>query len=67
LDLFSQFNARLRRQGQGRPVICHRILCRGTLDQAQALALAGKATTQEELRQAVREYRRGKSGMDRAA
>ncbi len=67
LDLYSQFNARLRRQGQGRPVICHRILTRDTLDQAQALALADKATTQEGLRQAVREYRRNKGGMDRAA
>lgn len=57
LDLYEQFNARLRRQGQGAPVICHRILCRDTLDQAQALALEGKATTQDSLRKAVKEYR----------
>lgn len=57
LDLYDQGNARIRRQGQGHPVICHRILCRGTLDQAQALALDTKATTQTALRQAVRDYR----------
>ena len=57
LDLFDQFNARLRRQGQGHPVICHRILIRDTLDQAQADALESKATTQTDLRRAVKEYR----------
>ena len=67
LDSVDQFNARLRRQGQGRPVICHRILCKDTLDQAQALALADKATTQEGLRAAVREYRRGKGALAHAA
>jgi SNF2 family DNA or RNA helicase len=39
LDLYEQFNARVRRQGQGVPVICHRIMCQATLDQAQAMAL----------------------------
>ena len=57
LDLVDQFNARIRRQGQGAPVICHRILCRDTLDQAQALALDDKATTQASLRKAIKEYR----------
>ena len=36
LRLYNQFNGRLRRQGQGRPVTCHRILCLDTVDQAQA-------------------------------
>jgi len=57
LELYDQFNGRLRRQGQGIPVICHRILMRDTLDQAQALALDEKATTQSGLRNAVKQYR----------
>jgi SNF2 family DNA or RNA helicase len=60
LDLYDQFNARLRRQGQGAPVICHRIMCRDTLDQAQAIALNDKATTQSALRGAVKQYREQK-------
>lgn len=61
LDLYEQFNARLRRQGQGVPVICHRILCKDTLDQAQAEALSDKATTQQGIRRAVKDYRENKS------
>ncbi len=57
LDLYEQFNARVRRQGQGVPVICHRILMQDTLDQAQALVLDDKATTQAGLRNAVKQYR----------
>lgn len=60
LDLYEQFNARIRRQGQGHPVICHRILCKDTLDQAQALALDDKASTQTALRAAVKEYRQSR-------
>lgn len=62
LDLYDQFNARVRRQGQGAPVMCHRILTRGTLDQAQALALSTKGDTQTSLRSAINEYRRMKDG-----
>lgn len=58
LDLYDQFNARVRRQGQGASVVCHRILCRDTLDQAQAIALNEKATTQAGLRAAVKQYRK---------
>jgi SNF2 family DNA or RNA helicase len=61
LDLYEQFNARVRRQGQGVPVICHRIMCQATLDQAQALALDEKATTQAGLRNAVKQYRLSKA------
>lgn len=60
LDLYEQFNARVRRQGQGVPVICHRILTHNTLDQAQMEALDEKATTQNALRAAVKRYRDGK-------
>lgn len=58
LRLYSQFNGRLRRQGQGVPVICHRILCLDTMDQAQAIALNEKAETEGSLRAAVKEYRK---------
>lgn len=61
LDLYEQFNARIRRQGQGAPVICHRILCKDTLDEAQSIALADKATTQNGLRAAIKSYRACKS------
>ena len=57
LELYMQFNARLHRQGQGAPVMCHRILMQNTLDQAQALALDEKAQTQAGLRNAIKQYR----------
>lgn len=60
LDLYEQFNARLRRQGQGIPVICHRILMGKTMDQAQAAALASKDQTQVSLRNAIKDYRKTK-------
>src|SRR5574343_321053 len=61
LDLYEQFNARVRRQGQGAPVMCHRILMLNTLDHAQALALDEKATTQAGLRNAIKQYRISKN------
>ena len=57
LDLYDQMNARIRRQGQGAPVICHRLMMLDTLDQAQAMALDEKAQTQAGLRNAVKQYR----------
>lgn len=60
LDLYEQFTARIRRQGQGVPVVAHRILCRDTLDQAQALVLEEKGNTQTALRNAVKKYRESK-------
>ena len=57
LDLYDQMNARIRRQGQGAPVICHRLMVLETLDQAQAMALDEKAQTQAGLRNAVKQYR----------
>ena len=43
-----------------RPVIVHRILARGTTDEAVLSALDAKATTQEGLKKALNEYRRSK-------
>lgn len=61
LDLYQQMNARLRRQGQGVPVVCHRIMTKDTLDNAQSIALDEKAITQDSLRDAVKKYREDKS------
>jgi SNF2 family DNA or RNA helicase len=61
LDLYDQFNARIRRQGQGMPVICHRIIVPETLDEAQVMALDEKSTTEKALRKAVSEYRAKKN------
>ena len=60
LDLYNQMNARIRRQGQGVPVICHRILCTDTFDVVQSEALESKAETETALRQAVKNYRQNK-------
>lgn len=57
LDLYEQMNARIRRQGQGRPVMCHRIMIKDTLDQAQAQRLNDKDRTQTALRNSVKQYR----------
>jgi SNF2 family DNA or RNA helicase len=62
LDLYDQFNARIRRQGQGKSVVCHRIISENTLDAVQAKALVDKATTQKDLRQAINDYRKMKYG-----
>lgn len=58
LDLYLQANARLARQGQKLPVIIHRILSTGTMDYLVLEALLNKATTQDELRAAIKNYRR---------
>lgn len=57
LDLYEQFNARLYRQGQTAPVICHRILTDNTLDMGVRDALVDKAGTQDSIRDAIRKYR----------
>jgi len=56
LDLTDQMNARLYRQGQGQPVICHRIMIEGTVESAVYSALQAKAQTQDELRAAISKY-----------
>ena len=58
LELYNQFNARLtgghRRRGR---VMLHHILAKDTMDEVIYGALVNKATTQVELKQAVRDYR----------
>jgi len=60
LDLYEQFNSRLRRQGNSVPVVCHRLLIKDTLDKAQAIALSEKANTQSALKKAIKDYRNSK-------
>lgn len=49
LELYQQANARLHRQGQEKPVIVHRLLVQGGVDEDVAKALEGKADTQDAL------------------
>lgn len=54
LELYQQANARLHRQGQGHPVIVHRLLVDGGMDHAVAKALSDKTDTQEALINALK-------------
>lgn len=54
LELYSQFNGRLHRQGQERPVIVHHILAEGTVDDAVHATLKDKDATQSDLLEAVK-------------
>ena len=49
LELYQQANARLYRQGQTKPVIIHRLLVKGGVDEDVAKALEGKDETQAAL------------------
>lgn len=54
LELYSQFNGRLFRQGQTKNVIIHHIILTGTHDDDVLLALAAKDKKQENLIKAVK-------------
>lgn len=54
LELLQQFNARLYRQGQERPVIIHKLITEGTVDEDVVKAQDRKADKQEALMQAVK-------------
>lgn len=49
LELYQQANARLHRQGQSHPVIAHRLITSGTVDERMAAALQQKKGTQQAL------------------
>lgn len=55
LELYQQFNARLYRQGQGKPVIIHHIVTRGTIDEKIIKSLEGKRETQDGLMESIKE------------
>ena len=54
LELYQQANARLHRQGQEKPVIVHRLLVQGGVDEDVAKALEGKDETQAALVEALK-------------
>lgn len=54
LEDYQQFNKRLHRPGQKRPVIIHHLLCRGTIEEHVLSALQGKDEVQNELLDALR-------------
>ena len=60
LELTEQLNARINRNGQKRPVIIHRILCKDTLDLAVMDALNRKDDDQRGLKDAIGRYRAGR-------
>lgn len=56
LELYSQANARLYRQGQEHGVIVHHIVCGGTVDSRVLAALRNKDATQRSLLDALKGY-----------
>ena len=54
LELYQQANARLHRQGQKKPVIVHRLLVQGGVDEDVAKALESKDETQAALIEALK-------------
>lgn len=55
LELYQQFNARLDRQGQTKPVIIHHLVVENSVDQTVMQALGRKDTTQRALLMALKE------------
>ena len=55
LELYQQFNARLYRQGQMKPVMIHHIIAKNTIDEKIIKALDGKKHTQDGLMQSIKE------------
>lgn len=56
-ELYEQANARLHRQGQTRPVVVHRLLVAGGVDEDVADALEKKTTAQDAMLRALRDRR----------
>lgn len=54
LELYDQFNGRLHRQGQTKPVLVYHLLAKNTVDQAVHSNLKKKGATQASLLEAVR-------------
>ena len=55
LELYQQFNARLYRQGQKKPVSIHHIIATDTVDEKIIKSLDGNDTTQRSLMDAIKE------------
>ena len=56
LDHYEQFNARILRQGQTKPVFCYRIVAPSTIESVISDALALKYTSQEGLKKAIKKF-----------
>jgi SNF2 family DNA or RNA helicase len=54
LELYAQFNGRLHRQGQEKPVLVYHILAKETVDEAVLETLTKKNATQADLLEAVK-------------
>ena len=54
LELYAQFNGRLHRQGQSKPVLVYHILAKETVDEAVLETLTKKNATQADLLEAVK-------------
>ncbi len=54
LELYQQFNARLHRQGQTKPVIVHHLAIKESVDETVLAALRGKHVTQKALLDALK-------------
>jgi len=54
LELYQQFNARLHRQGQEKPVFIHHIICEDSADEQVVEALNSKSFNQNELLKALK-------------
>jgi SNF2 family DNA or RNA helicase len=54
LETVQQFNARLARQGQTKPVIIHYLIAKGTEDERVLSVVEGKALTQDALLESVK-------------
>lgn len=61
LELYAQFNGRLHRQGQDKPVLVYHLLASGTVDEAVHATLSKKDATQNDLMESVKRLQ-NKSG-----
>lgn len=58
LELYSQFNGRLHRQGQERPVLVYHLLASDTVDDAVYATLSKKDATQNDLLEAIKKLQK---------
>lgn len=56
LEWYQQANARLVRQGQGKPVVIYHLVCKGTMDEAVMEALSSKDDLQTTVKKYLKRY-----------
>lgn len=57
-ELYEQGNARLARQGQEKPVVVYRLVCKDTMDERAMNAVIGKISSQKAMIQSLKEMKR---------